>query len=331
MFSVTAVEGIGEVGPGADLSRIIRDHAELADGDIIVITSKIVSKAEGRVVLIDRESAIRAETRRVVARRGSTSIVENWLGLVMAAAGVDASNVGLGSVALLPVDPDASARRLREDLHSSPGHPVASGHPVAPGHNVAVVISDTAGRPWRQGQTDIAIGVAGLRPLMNFAGRVDRHGNELSVTAPAVADELAGAAELASGKLGHRPVVVVRGLSELVLPVAEHGPGAVVLIRDRREDMFALGTREAVVAALTGGDATLFGRPASRVELAAVLSSVGYQVWEGAGDLHVADVDPEVDHRLRGLAIAHGWQVARAETDPGRWETRLSPATGVQV
>ena len=167
----------------------------------------------------------------------------------MAAAGVDASNVAAGHVVLLPEDPDASARAIRERVYDETGR------------NVAVLVTDTAGRAWRTGQTDLAIGVAGLEPLDDFAGRTDSYGNELAVTAPAVADELASLAELVTGKLGGRPVSVVRGLAERVLPAGEHGPGAVVLIRPREQDMFALGAREAVLAAVRGDQADCFGSP----------------------------------------------------------------------
>ena len=157
----------------------------------------MVSKAEGRVRPGDRDEAIRDETVRVVARRGPTSIVENHLGLVMAAAGVDASNVTPGQVVLLPKDPDSSARALRERVL----------HEI--GRNVAVVVTDTAGRAWRTGQTDLAIGVAGMEPLEELAGRTDSYGNELAVTSPAIADELAGGGRARDGQAG-RPARVRR-------------------------------------------------------------------------------------------------------------------------
>ena len=139
------------------------------------------------------------------------------------------------------------------------------------GRNVAVLVTDTAGRAWRTGQTDLAVGVAGLEPLDDFAGSTDSYGNELAVTAPAVADELASLAELVTGKLGGRPVSVVRGLVERVLPAGEHGPGAVVLLRPREQDMFALGAREAVLAAVRGDQADCFGAPGSAEEVRAAL------------------------------------------------------------
>ncbi len=240
------VDGIGEVTEGTDLAALLRQAVELRDGDILVVTSKVVSKAEGRVRTATREDQLAAETDRTVARRGRTSIVRTRHGLVLAAAGIDASNTAAGTVVLLPLDADASARRLRDALAAD-----ALGEP---GHNVAVVVSDTAGRAWRQGQTDIAVGAAGLEVMHDHAGLTDAHGNELAVTAPAVADELAGAADLVKGKLAGRPAAVVRGLAALVLPLGEHGPGATALVRDESEDMFGLGAREAVVAALLAED-----------------------------------------------------------------------------
>jgi coenzyme F420-0:L-glutamate ligase / coenzyme F420-1:gamma-L-glutamate ligase len=298
-FEVFAPDGIGEVTAGTDLAELAAPF--VADGDVLVVTSKVVSKAEGRVVAVDREQAIREETVRVVARRGPTSIVETRLGVVMAAAGVDASNVAAGSVVLLPVDPDASARQIRERLASTTGH------------NVAVVVSDTAGRAWRHGQTDLALGVAGLLPLESFEGTTDGYGNTLAVTAPAVADEIAGIAEVAAGKLGGRPFTVVRGLAERVLPVTEHGPGARVLVRETGTDMFGLGSREAVVAALSGHDRQAFGAPAAAEDLVRALSACGLPASVGGNGVEVdADAD---DVRVQVLAFAHGWLVERRDPE----------------
>jgi len=291
---VHAPDGIGEVATGTDLGHLVVEHVpDLVDGDVLVLTSKIVSKAEGRVVVGDRDEAIRAETVRLVARRGPTSIVENHLGLVMAAAGIDASNVEPGTLVLLPLDPDDSARRLREDLLSRTGR------------NVAVLISDTAGRAWRHGQTDLAIGAAGIEPLVSFDGRTDSYGNPLAVTAPAVADEIAGIAEVVSGKLGGRPVTVLRGLGERVLPAGEHGPGARSLVRETGTDMFGLGSREAVVAALAGRERTAFGAPASVEDLEFALTDCGFAPTRVAGALAVAV--PADDPRLAALLFAFGW------------------------
>jgi coenzyme F420-0:L-glutamate ligase / coenzyme F420-1:gamma-L-glutamate ligase len=308
VLEVFAPDGIGEVGAGDDLAALAAPF--VTDGDVLVVTSKVVSKAEGRVVAAEREQAIRDETVRVVARRGPTSIVETRLGVVMAAAGVDASNVAPGTVVLLPVDPDASARRLREDLAASVGA------------NVAVVISDTAGRAWRHGQTDIAIGIAGLLPLESFEGRVDGYGNQLAVTAPAVADEIAGVAEIATGKLGGRPLTVLRGLAERVLPAGEHGPGARALVRETGTDMFGLGSREAVVAALAGRDRQAFGAPADADDLVRALGECGFAASADAAGVEVtASRD---DLRVVVLAFAHGWTVTDDSGDSRTVLVRLS-------
>ncbi|MFL6024548.1 MAG: coenzyme F420-0:L-glutamate ligase [Marmoricola sp.] len=310
-LQVFAPDGIGEITAGTDLATVVAEHGGLVDGDVVVLTSKVVSKAEGRVVPGDREQAIREETVRLVARRGPTSIVENHLGLVMAAAGIDASNVEPGMLVLLPLDPDATARRIRTDLHASIGL------------NVAVLVSDTAGRAWRHGQTDLAIGVAGLEPLVSFEGRTDDYGNELAVTAPAVADELTGIAEVATGKLGGRPLTVLRGLADLVLPTGEHGPGARSLVREVGTDMFGLGSREAVVAALRG-DRTGFGSPASAADLLDALGACGFAARTDGEDVLVdAGVD---DVRLGALLVAHGWGGAAQIHSDGSPDTRTRVA-----
>jgi coenzyme F420-0:L-glutamate ligase/coenzyme F420-1:gamma-L-glutamate ligase len=293
-----AVDGIGEVVDGTDLAALVAPH--VSDGDVVVVTSKVVSKSEGRVLVTDRERAIRDETVRVVARRGPTSIVESRIGVVLAAAGVDASNVEPGSVVLLPLDPDASARRIREALRAR----VRA--------NVAVIVSDTAGRAWRHGQTDLAIGAAGLLPLVSFEGRTDGYGNPLAVTAPAVADEIAGIAEVVSGKLGNRPVVVVRGLADRVLPPLEHGPGARALVRAAAEDMFGLGSREAVVAAVSGRDQAAFGSASSADDLLRALGECGFAATQAGDRLHVEAAAH--DQRLVVLAFAHGWTVGGGDS-----------------
>lgn len=268
-LQVWAIDGLPEVSPGDDLAALIGaaaptgpagDDRALRDGDVLVVTSKAVSKAERRVLRVDREEAISAETVRVVARRGPTRIVETRHGLVLAAAGVDASNTAPGSVVLLPLDPDASARTLRAALLRRLGV------------EVAVVVSDTVGRPWRTGLVDQAIGVAGLAPLDDLRGRVDPHGNRLESTVTAVADEIAAAAELVKGKLAGRPVAVVRGLAHRVLGEPA-GPGAFALVRPAAEDMFRLGTRDVVegrrtVRAFT--DETVDGQAVRRAVAAAV-------------------------------------------------------------
>lgn len=237
-LEILAVHGIPEVRPGADLAGLIVTAAPwLADRDVVVVTSKVVSKAEGRLVRTPadpagreaaRQAAIDAETVREVARRGPLRIVRTRHGLVLAAAGVDASNVRGDELALLPLDPDASARRIRDGILARAGV------------LVAVILSDTMGRPWRAGLVDQAIGVAGLRALRDYRGSVDPYGGALTVTEIAEADEIASAAELVKRKLDGVPVAVVRGLSPVDDPA-----GAAALIRDEREDLFSLGTAEA--------------------------------------------------------------------------------------
>ncbi|MFJ6214599.1 coenzyme F420-0:L-glutamate ligase [Streptomyces sp. NPDC092296] len=238
-YTVWGLPGIPEIGPGDDLAAAVAEAATadglpgLRDGDVLLVTSKIVSKAEGRLVAAaDREAAIDAETVRVVARRGRTRIVENRQGLVMAAAGVDASNTAPGTVLLLPEDPDASARALRDGIRRRTGA------------EVAVVVTDTFGRPWRNGLTDVAIGAAGIAVLDDHRGRTDSHGNALAVTVVATADELAAAGDLVKGKTAGVPVAVLRGLPGVT--TAEDGPGARALVRTAADDMFRLGTSEAV-------------------------------------------------------------------------------------
>ncbi|MFD5483102.1 coenzyme F420-0:L-glutamate ligase [Streptomyces hawaiiensis] len=239
-YRVWALGGLPEVAAGDDLAKLIAAaEPGLADGDVLLVTSKIVSKAEGRIVrAADREAAIDAETVRVVARRGALRIVENRQGLVMAAAGVDASNTPSGTVLLLPEDPDASARAIRDGLRD------------VLGVDVGVVVTDTFGRPWRAGLTDVAIGAAGVRVLDDLRGGTDAYGNPLSATVVATADELAAAGDLVKGKASGLPVAVVRGLPHLVAE-GEDGEGARAMVRGARDDMFRLGTSEAVRLAVT--------------------------------------------------------------------------------
>lgn len=234
-MTVWAIEGVPEIHSGDDLARLLGDAVagQLQDGDILAVTSKIVSKAEGRIrQAADREDAITAETVRVVATRGSTRIVQNRWGQIMAAAGVDASNTDDGTVLLLPEDPDASARALCAALRERFGI------------RLGVVVTDTFGRPWREGQTDVAIGAAGLNVLDDLRGSRDAAGHELLVTQPAVGDEIAAAADLVKGKANGTPVAVVRGLARYVTDGVA-GPGAQPLVRPAENDMFRLGTAEA--------------------------------------------------------------------------------------
>ena len=240
---IVAVTGIGELRPGDDLAAAVADNASLRDGDVVVVTSKVVSKVEGRLVVLGspgphereaaRHAAIDAETVRVIAHRGDLRIVQTRHGLVIAAAGVDASNVAPDELALLPLDPDASARRLRDDLRERLGV------------DVAVIVTDTMGRPWRHGLTDAAIGVSGIAAVTDPRGQLDSHGNRLETTQIAVADEIAGAADLVKGKLGGIPVAIVRGLATTGT-LADDGRGSRDLVRGAQDDLFRLGTAEAI-------------------------------------------------------------------------------------
>jgi coenzyme F420-0:L-glutamate ligase/coenzyme F420-1:gamma-L-glutamate ligase len=233
-LEVFAVEGIGEVRPGDDLAGLIvaavdAGEHDLADGDVVVVTQKVVSKAENRLVAIDPDDPhahrplVLEESVRVLRRRGDLVISETAHGFICANAGIDLSNVEAGWAALLPEDPDRSARRIRDALvHRF-------------GIGVAVVVSDTFGRPWRRGVTDVAIGSAGLRPVVDLRGTTDALGRELMVTEVAVADEIAAAAELVMGKADGIPVAVVRGI-----PLDWLGEGSVVgdLVRPPHDDLF---------------------------------------------------------------------------------------------
>jgi coenzyme F420-0:L-glutamate ligase/coenzyme F420-1:gamma-L-glutamate ligase len=239
---ILPVTGLPEFRPGDDLSAGVAAAAPwLRDDDVLVVTSKVVSKCEGRLVDapedpeardVLRRKLVDAEAVRVLARKGRTLITENKLGVVQAASGVDGSNVGADELALLPVDPDASAAALRAGLRERLGV------------TVAVVVTDTMGRAWRNGQTDAAVGAAGLAVLHSYAGAVDRHGNELLVTEIAIADEIAAAADLVKGKLTAIPAAVVRGLPGGI--VSDTGDTARHLVRSGTDDLFWLGTAEAM-------------------------------------------------------------------------------------
>lgn len=296
------VGGLPEVTPGADLAALLLDGLRAAgtalrDGDVIVVSSKIVSKAEGRAVAApSRDQAVAEETVRVLAERitarGPARIVQARCGPVLAAAGVDASNVAAGTVLKLPADPDASARALRAGLAARTGR------------RVGVVLSDTLGRPWRLGQADAAIGAAGITVVDDLRGAVDSYGHPLEVTIRAVADEVAALADLVKGKLGGVPAAVVRGLASLVTD--DDGPGAAALLRPAAEDWFRLGHLEAVRAGLgvPAGSAVAPvpmppGGVADRLRRA-VTVALAVPAWPGASDgvtvtLHERDAAPGTD------------------------------------
>jgi coenzyme F420-0:L-glutamate ligase/coenzyme F420-1:gamma-L-glutamate ligase len=229
------VTGLPEVQPGDDIGQLLlvglaqAGLPHLREGDIMVVSSKVVSKAEGRLFPADqRDAVIEAESVRLVARRGTMRIVENRQGFVMAAAGVDASNAPPGTVLALPVDPDRSARRLWRSLRHLTGLT-----------RLGVVLADTFGRPWRLGQTDAAIGAAGVVPLADLRGTADATGRELRATQVAVADELAAATELVRAKAAGVAAAVVRGLGHYV--TAQPGPGARALLMPASQDLFRHG------------------------------------------------------------------------------------------
>jgi coenzyme F420-0:L-glutamate ligase/coenzyme F420-1:gamma-L-glutamate ligase len=246
LITATALRGLPEVRDGDDLAVLIAGlDAELREGDVLAVAHKVVSKAEGRVVALDRISpgpraqalarehdkdarvieVVLGESAAIVRSRPGVLICRTSHGFVCANAGVDASNAGRpDSVVLLPRDPDASARTLRAGLRARLG--------VAP----AVVVTDSFGRAWREGQCEVAIGVAGLRPVDDWRGRHDSEGRELHATAIAIADEAAAAADLARAKDSREPAVVIRGLERHVTP--DDGPGAAALLRDPSEDLF---------------------------------------------------------------------------------------------
>jgi len=229
MIAVIPVEGMPEVRSGDVLAELVADRVALVDGDVVVVTQKIVSKAEGRLVDLDPSDAgarlrlIEDQSVRVLRRRGDAVITETPHGFVCASAGIDESNVELGRAALLPVDADRSARRIRDGLRARAGV------------EVGVVVSDTFGRPWRRGVTDVAIGCAGVAAVVDLRGTTDSEGRVLSVTEVAVADELAAAAELVMGKAAGVPVAVVRGIDPAWL---REGSVREEIVRPHGEDLF---------------------------------------------------------------------------------------------
>ena len=229
MLTIIPVEGVPAVRPGDVLAELIAAHTELADGDVVVVTQKVVSKAEGRLVEIDpadplsHKALVEAEAVRVLRRRGELVMTETRHGFVCANAGVDLSNVEEGWAALLPVDADRSARRIRDGLRARLGV------------EVGVIVSDTFGRTWRRGLTDVAIGCAGVAAVVDLRGTTDSQGRELQVTEVCVADELAGAAELVMGKASGVPFAVVRGVEPSWLREASV---AAEIVRPWQEDLF---------------------------------------------------------------------------------------------
>lgn len=246
-ISVFALPGIPEVSAGDSIVQLILDalsanQTTLKSGDILAITSKIVSKAEGRIFPeSEYDKLLDSETVRVVAITGTgerqTRIVESRLGIVAAAAGIDRSNAPEGRILGLPLDPDSSAATIRKALES------------ALGIDLGVIITDTSGRAWRVGQTDIVIGASGVQLLIDMTGSSDANGRELEVTAPAVGDELAAMADLVKAKSANTPVAVIRGMSALL---QKDATGARVLVRERQQDMFSHGTKEAYQAGVLG-------------------------------------------------------------------------------
>jgi coenzyme F420-0:L-glutamate ligase/coenzyme F420-1:gamma-L-glutamate ligase len=228
-IALIPVVGMPEIRPGDVLAEIIATHAELRDGDVLVVTQKVVSKAEGRLVAVDPEdplshkALVESESVRVIRRRGDLIMSETAHGFVCANAGVDLSNVERGQAALLPTDPDRSARRIRDGLR-------ARAHV-----EVGVIVSDTFGRPWRKGVTDVAIGIAGVAGVVDLRGTTDALGRVLQVTELCLADELAAAAELVMGKSNGIPVAIIRGVAPSYL---REGSVQSEIVRPHGEDLF---------------------------------------------------------------------------------------------
>jgi coenzyme F420-0:L-glutamate ligase/coenzyme F420-1:gamma-L-glutamate ligase len=228
-ITVIPIGGIGEIRPGDVIADLIVEHADLADGDVVVVTQKIVSKAENRLEAVDpddplaHKAIVERESVRVLRRRGDLIVSETAHGFVCANAGVDLSNVERGQVALLPIDSDRSARRVRDGIAARTGL------------QVGVIVSDTFGRPWRRGLTDIAIGCAGVAAVVDLRGSADSYGRELLVTEVAVADEIAAAAELVMGKSSGIPAAIVRGVDRSWL---REGSVQAEVVRRYDEDLF---------------------------------------------------------------------------------------------
>jgi coenzyme F420-0:L-glutamate ligase/coenzyme F420-1:gamma-L-glutamate ligase len=332
------LRGIGEVRAGDDLARHVLDgiaatDVALADGDVVVVSSKIVSKALGLTVeAASRDDVVAGQSVRVVAERstprGPARIVRSASGPVLAAAGVDESNVVVGTVLVLPRDPDAAARSLRRALVERTGR------------RIGVVITDTMGRPWRDGQVDAALGVAGLLVVDDLRGRSDAYGNPLQVTVRALVDEIAALADLVKGKLADRPAALVRGVATLVTD--DDGPGAAALLREGDADWFRLGHLEAVRTAVgvppgTPGVGPAPAPPGSAADRLgrAVQVACASPHWPSparpvlvAGGVEIpipADADPAamlalgaLAQRIAAVAIAEGVPVEAAPFDADR-------------
>ena len=325
-LAVLPVAGLPEFAPGDDLAAAIAEAAPwLADADVVVVTSKVVSKVEGRLVPVppgaDREKvrlqAVEDEAVRVVARRGPLAIVQTRQGWVVAAAGIDASNVGQDALVLLPEDGDASARSLRSRLHQLLGV------------EVAVVVSDTFGRTWREGLTDVAVGAAGIAALIDHRGSVDAFGNRLETTRTAVVDELASAADLVKGKLGGIPVAVIRGLSA---DRPDPDTGTRPLVRLPADDLFPYGARDLVGSREPGADLVPRAGELAAVAEAFRIGSVALPEFPvvlryGGEDDGVIDVHmPESPTVTAALNLGAVLGAAIVQLHAQGWTTRWEPA-----
>ncbi|HLM06942.1 MAG TPA: coenzyme F420-0:L-glutamate ligase [Blastococcus sp.] len=328
-ISVLPVTGLPEFSPGDDLAAAIADAAPwLADGDVVVVTSKAVSKVEGRLVPVppgaDREAlrlqAVEAEAVRVVARRGPLAIVQTRQGWVVAAAGIDASNVSRDALVLLPEDADASARTLRARLRDLLGV------------DVGVVVSDTFGRTWREGLTDVAVGAAGVPALLDHRGSVDAFGNRLETTRTALVDELASAADLVKGKLAGVPVAVVRGLT---VAAPEPDEGSRPLVRLPEDDLFPWGSRDLVGSRQPGDE--LVPRAGELAAVAAAVRTASAALPEfpvvlryggegdGVVDVHLSDAMTITTALNLGAVLGAALVQLHADGWATRWEPVGTP------
>lgn len=326
---VLPVHGLPEFAPGDDLAGALATAAPwLADGDVVVVTSKVVSKVEGALVRVPpgadreavRQAAIDEQTVRVVARRGPLKIVETRQGWVVAAAGIDASNVATDLLVLLPADADASARALRAALRERLGV------------TVGVVVSDTFGRTWRDGLTDVAVGSAGLPALVDHRGAVDAYGNRLETTQVALVDELASAADLVKGKLAGVPVAVVRGL-DVAEPAQDDGTRP--LVRLGPGDLFAYGTRDLVASRVPAPDLVPRDGAAQAVATAFRVASAALPEFpvvfsyggadDGVVDVHLTDTVTTTTALSLGALVGAALVHLQAEGWATRWEPVGSP------